>query len=75
MHMVYFACYIVYYYYALLVVWVCDVIVQKGLTALHHCIFRGQLAVMRTLVKEFNQDPDVIDKVSHGCMWDTQAAI
>lgn len=62
-------------YYALLDVWVCDVIVQKGLSALHHCIFRGQLAVMRTLVKEFNQDPDVIDKVSHGCMWDTQAAI
>ena len=50
-----------------------DVLMQNGLTALHICIFRGHLNVMRTLVKEFHLDPDVVDKVSimlcHMCVY------
>ena len=41
---------------------------QNGLTALHYAAGQGHLSAMRTLVKEFKLDPDVVDKVSIVCM-------
>ena len=36
---------------------------QNGLTVLHYTASQGHLSAMRTLVKEFKVDPDVVDKV------------
>ena len=53
------------------------VLVQSGLTALHVCNFGGHLHVMRSLVKEFNVNPDVVDKVSMMLchLWSCMSAI